>query len=100
MCQCQSPIWFVDQAVMDCIEYLFEAVGNAEFVKDFVQMIFYGVLADEEFFADYFVLKTASDMLNDLYFAVAEKRLFTSHIGFGRCRKCVDQLGGHVAIEP
>ena len=33
---------------MDCIESQFEAVGNAELVKDVVQVILYGLLADEE----------------------------------------------------
>jgi hypothetical protein len=42
---------------MDCIEHHFEAVGNADLVKDVAQVIFYGVLADEELFADFFVMK-------------------------------------------
>jgi hypothetical protein len=85
---------------MDCVERQFEAVGDAEFVKDVVQMIFYGVLADEELFADFLVLKALNDKLNDFHLAVAEERLFTTRTEFGRCRKGIDHPGGHVAIEP
>ena len=85
---------------MDCIERQFEAVGNADLVKDVAQVIFYGVLADEKLFADFFVLKALSDKLNDFHLAVAEEPFFTTRTGFGRCRKGIDHLGGHVAIEP
>ena len=85
---------------MDCIERQFEAVGNAEFVKDAVQMIFYGVLAYEELFANFLVLKALSDKLNDFHLAIAEEWLFSMRTGFGRCRKGIDHPGGHLAIEP
>jgi len=85
---------------MDCIEHHFEAVGDTDLVKDVAQVIFYGVLADEELFADFFVLKALSDKLNDFRLAVAEEPFFTTRTGFGRCRKGIDHLGGHVAIEP
>src|ERR1035437_2809337 len=85
---------------MDCVERQFEAVGDTELVKDVVQVILYGLLADEELFADFLVVKALSDLLNDFHLAVAEERLFTTRTGFGRCRKGIDDLGGHVAIQP
>jgi hypothetical protein len=42
---------------MDCIEHQLETVGDAEFVKNVVKVILYGLLADEEFFADFLVVK-------------------------------------------
>ena len=48
-----------------------------------MQVIFYGVLADEELFCVYFVLKALSDMLNDLHLVAGEERLFTS------CKPCM-----------
>src|ERR1035437_5079741 len=93
------PTRFVDQAVMDSIEHQFEAVGDAELVKNVVKVILYGIVADEELFADSFVLKALSDELDNFQFAIAEKRLFFTRIGFGRCRKGIDDLGGHAAIE-
>jgi hypothetical protein len=85
---------------MDCIEHQFEAVGDTEFVKDVTHVIFYGVLDDEELFADFFTLKALSDKLNDFHLAVAEERFFRTHSGFGRCRKGIDHFGGRVAIQP
>ena len=55
------PTRFVDQAVMDCVERQFEAVGDTELVKDVVQMILYGLLADEELYADFLVVKALCD---------------------------------------
>src|ERR1017187_4072912 len=94
------PTRAVDQAVMDCVERQFEAVRDAELVKDVVQVILYSLLADEELCADFFVLAALSDELNNFHLAVAEERLFTTRTGFGRCRKGIDHLGGHVAVEP
>src|ERR1035437_4537234 len=93
------PTRFVDQAVMDCVERQFEAVGDTELVKDVVQVILYGLLADEELFSDSFVLKAPSDELDNFQLAVAEERLFFTRTGFGRCRKGIDDFGGHAAIE-
>ena len=85
---------------MDCIESQFEAVGDAEPVKDVVQVILYGLLADEELFADFFVVKALGDELNNFHLALAEERLSATRTGFGRRREGFDHLGGHVAIEP
>src|ERR1019366_9237051 len=93
------PTRFVDQAVMDSIEHQFEAIGDAELVKNVVKVILYGLLTDEELFADVFVVKALSDLLNNSHLAGAEKRLFFTRTGFGRCRKGIDDFGGHAAIE-
>ena len=85
---------------MDCVERQFEAVRNAELVKDVAQVMLYGRLANQELFANFFVLKTLGDELNDFHLAVAEERLFTTRTGFGRCRKGIDHFGGHAAIQP
>src|ERR1017187_3044711 len=84
---------------MDCVERQFEAVGDAELVKNVVKVILYGIVADEELFADSLVLKALSDELDNFQLAVAEKRLFFTRTGFGRCRKGIDDFGGHAAIE-
>src|ERR1035441_6691936 len=84
---------------MDSIEHQFEAVGDAELVKNVVKVILYGIVADEELLADSFVLKALSDELDNFQFAIAEKRFFFTRIGFGRCRKGIDDFGGHAAIE-
>src|ERR1039457_7074138 len=84
---------------MDCVERQFEAVGDTELVKDVVQVILYGVLADEEIFADFFDVKALCDLLNNFHLAVAEERLSATCAGFGRRREGFDHLGGHVAIE-
>src|ERR1700730_14476049 len=85
---------------MNCVERQFEAVGNAELVKDVMEVILYGLLANKELFADFLVLKALSDELDDFHLTVAEKRFFTTRTGFGGRRKDTDHLSGHVAIEP
>ena len=49
--------------MVDCIEREFEAVGDAEFVKNVVEMILHGLLADEESYADFLVSKALGDEL-------------------------------------
>jgi hypothetical protein len=90
----------VDEAVVDGVESEFEAVGNAKFVENIVQVIFYGLLADEKFFADFLVAETLSDELNDFFFAVAEERLFAARAGLGRFRESFHDFGGHAIVEP
>jgi hypothetical protein len=45
----------VDEAMVDGVEGEFETVGDAQFVEDIVEMILYGLLADEELFTDLFI---------------------------------------------
>ena len=69
------------------MEHQFDAVGNAELVKDILQVIFYGALADEEVFPDFFVLKALGDELNDFHLAIAEEQLFTTRTGLDDAEK-------------
>jgi hypothetical protein len=61
--------------MMDCVEREFEAVRDSELVKNVMQMVLYGLLADEEFFTNFFVAEALGDMLDYFLFAVGEKRL-------------------------
>ena len=90
----------VDEAVVDGVESEFEAIGNAKLVEDIVQVIFYGLLADEKFFADFLVAEALGDELNDFFFAVAEERLFAARAGLGRFRESFHDFGGHSIVEP
>ena len=84
---------------MDCIERQFEAVGDAEFIKNVVEMILHGLLADEESYADFLVAKALGDELDDFLLAVADHRLSARRVGVG-CREGVDHLGGDAVIKP
>jgi len=90
----------IDQSMVDGVEGEFEAVGDPEFVKDVMEMVLDGLLGDKKFFADFFVAETLSDELNDLFLAVAEKRLLTARAGLGRFREGLHDLGGHAVVEP
>ena len=90
----------IDEAVVDGVESEFEAIGNAKLVENIVQVIFYGLLADEKFFADFLVAEALGDELNDFFFAVAEERLFAARAGLGGLRERFHDLGGHAVIEP
>src|SRR5690348_2894066 len=63
-------------------------------------MIFYGLLADKEFFADFLVAETLGNELDDLFFAVAEERLFATGAGLGGFRESLHDFRGHAVIEP
>ncbi len=43
---------------MNRVECEFQPVGDAELIKDVMQVIFYGLLADEQLFADFAVAKS------------------------------------------
>src|ERR1700722_19959077 len=86
--------------MVDGVEREFEAVGNAEFIEDVVQMVFYGLLADEELFADFLVAEALSDELHDFFFAIAEQRLFAALTGLRGFRESFHDLGGHAIVEP
>src|ERR1700722_19023521 len=66
----KTELRLVDQAVMDGVEREFEAIGNTEFVEDVVEVVFDGLLADEELFADFLVAETLSDELHNFFFAI------------------------------
>jgi hypothetical protein len=90
----------VDQTVVDGVERQFEAIGDAELVEDIVEMVFNGLLADEELFADFLVAETLSDELDDFFFAVAEERLFAARAGLGRFGESLHDFGSHAIVEP
>jgi hypothetical protein len=86
--------------VVDGVEGEFEAVGDAEFVEDVVEMILDSLLGDEKFFADFLVAETLGDKLDDLFFAVAKQRLFAARARLAGFRKCFHDFGGHAIVEP
>jgi len=98
----RNGLWLglIDEAVVDGVESEFEAIGNAKLVENIVQVIFYGLLADEKFFADFLVAEALGDELNDFFFAVAEERLFAARAGLGGLRESFHDFGGHAIVEP
>ena len=95
-----AALRLVYKPVMDRVQRQFEAVGDPELVKDIVQMIFYGLLGDEEFFADFLVAEALRDQLNDFFLAVAEQRLFAARAGLAGFGKRLHHFGGHAIVEP
>ncbi len=59
---------------MDRVKREFQAVRDAEFIEDIVQMILHGLLADEHPLGDFLVLETLRHQNHDLAFAVAQSR--------------------------
>ena len=68
---------------MKGVERQLQAIGDSQLVENVVQMILYGLLADEELLADFLVAEALRDELNDFLLAVAEQRLFAARAGFG-----------------
>ena len=62
----------VNEAVMNGVQREFETIRDTKLVKNIVQVILHGLLADEKLFADFFVAETLRDKLNNFLFAVAE----------------------------
>ena len=86
---------------MDGVEGKFQAVGNAELVEDIVQVILYGLFADEELFADFLVAVSLRDQLHDFFFAVAEQRLFAARAADSEdFLKRLHDFRGHAIVEP
>jgi hypothetical protein len=96
----REKLRLVDQSMVDGVQREFEAVGDAEFIEDVVEMVFDGLLGDEKFFADFLIAEALGDELNDFLFAVAEQRLFAARAGFSGLRKRFHDFGGHAVIEP
>src|SRR5258708_1331438 len=90
----------IDQSMVNGIQRQFEAVGDAELVKNIVQMVFDGLFGDEKLFADFLVAETLRDKLHNFFFAVAEQRLFAARPGFAGLGKRLHDLGSHAVIEP
>ncbi len=51
----------IDQSVVNGIQREFEAVGNAKFVEDVVQMVLDRLFGDEELFPDFLVAEALRD---------------------------------------
>src|SRR5712664_182667 len=85
---------------MNRIQRQFEAVGDAELIKDIVQMVFDSLFGDEKLFADFLVAETLRDKLHNFFFAVAEQRLFAARPGFAGLGKRLHDLSSHAVVEP
>jgi len=85
---------------MDGVQREFEAVGDAEFVEDVVEMVLDGLFRDEKFFADFLVAEALGDELDDFFFAVAEQGLFAARAGFAGLGEGLHDFGGHAVVEP
>src|SRR5579863_3034719 len=98
----RNVLWLglVDEAMMDGVESEFKAIGDAKLVEDIVEVIFYGLHADEKFFADFLVTETLRHKLNDFFFAIAEERLLAARAGLGGFGESFHDLGGHAIVEP
>ena len=94
------PLRLIDQPMVNGVQRQFEAVGDAELVKDVMQMILYGLLTNKEFLADFLVAKALCDELHNFLLAVAEQRLFSARTGFAGLRESLHDLGSHAVIEP
>src|SRR5579884_3199364 len=82
----------VDQPMVDGVESEFEAVGDAELVKNVVKVVLHGLLGDEQFFADLLVAEALGHKLNNLFLAAGA--------GIRGLGKSLHDLGSHAVIEP
>ena len=90
----------VDQSVMDSVEGEFEAVGDAEFIENIMQMVLNRLFADKKLFPDFAVAETLGYELYNFFLAVTEQRFLATLAGFRGLLKRVDHLGGHAIVEP
>src|SRR5208282_5677588 len=90
----------IDEAVVNGVEGELETVGHAELIENVVEVILYGLFADEELFANLAIAKALRDQLDDFLLAVAQERLFTALTGFSGFLEGVDDLGSHAIVEP
>jgi len=89
----------VDEAMVDGVQGEFQAVGDAEFVEDIVQVILDGLFADEELLADLFVAITLGDELHDLFSRSLNSGFIPPRPVFGTLAK-LSSLRRHAVIEP
>src|SRR5579859_4756286 len=85
---------------MNGVESEFEAVRNAELVKDIVEVVLHGLLGDEEFLADFLVAEALGNELNDFFFAITQERLFSTRAGLGGFCESFHDFGRHAIVEP
>src|SRR5260370_31790313 len=91
----RDALRLIYKSVMYRIQRQFEAVGDAEFVEDVVEMVFDGLFGNEKFFADFLVAQAFRDQLNNFFLTVAEQRLFATRAGFARLRQPLHYSGRH-----
>src|SRR5260370_5272362 len=96
----EMQLRLIDQAMVNGIQRQLEAVGDAELVKDIVQVILDGLFGDKKLFANFLVAEALGDELNDFFLAVAEQRLFAARPGFAGLRKRLHDFGSHAIVEP
>ena len=86
--------------MVDCVECEFEAVRNSKLVKNVMQMILYGRLANEKLFTYFLVTKALGHELDNLLLAFTEKMFFAARPGFRRLGKSFHHFSGHAVIQP
>ena len=62
----ERELRLVYKPVVYRVQRQLKAVGDAKLIKNIVQMIFYGLLGNEKFFADFLVAKALCDELDRL----------------------------------
>src|SRR5258707_15598189 len=73
----------IDEAMVDGVEGKLQTIGDSEFIEDVVQVILYGLFADEEFFAYLLVAVALRYQLDDFFFPVAKQRLLAPRTAVG-----------------
>ena len=81
--QQNAGLRLVDQTMVDCVQGEFEAIGNTKLIKNVMQVILDGLLADKEFFADFLVTVPLRDKLDNFLFSIAEQRFFAARSAIG-----------------
>src|SRR5450755_285143 len=68
----------VDKPVVDGVQRELQAIRDAQLVEDVVQVIFYRLLGNKKFLADFLVAEALRHQLDNLFFAIAQQRLFAA----------------------
>jgi hypothetical protein len=77
----QLELRLINEPVMDGVERQLQAVGDAQFVEDIVQVILHSLFRNEKFLAYLLVAESLRHQLDDLFFAVAQQRLLAPRTG-------------------
>jgi hypothetical protein len=67
----RNVLGVVDQTVVDGIQRQLQAIRDPQLIEDIVQVVFHGLLGDEQFFADLLVSEALRHELHDLFFTIA-----------------------------
>ena len=68
----RDALRLINKPVVNGVQCQFEAVGDAEFIENVVQVVLDGLFGDKELFADLLVAVALGHELNDIFFAIAE----------------------------